>query len=498
MSPIAPDFGGCPHCREPRRFPEGWRREGRPDSTEIGAWTRAEPFGLWRCESCGALWSARYDQYSSDYECEPVPEPLAKLLRPLAKPGEVLQLLHAPSLAWLIEAYFRQAGYDLAEAAGSIVEAMAREPLSEIQSLRLLQGLSEVFRRAEAAATGDVRDAPLLRLKDVRPLVRLIERERLARDEAGDSTSRIAMRERTRAILAVLLSRARPAVYIDAASRHRLSRLSGMRAEPLSDARSSPPPAAAIGDSAEALQRALQRLEREGRIDRGGPTPAPGQAPARPQTPPSPPPALAAAPTTHAAERGRPAPACAALVAGSALLVSMGGFLLGEFLIPAGAFLLSALLFAGLLLAFIVIAFFCTACGRRAGVALGCGVMLGSLLLGHYLAYAWEGEEWAARYFAQRSGEAASAPDWRTLPRRRLLERMIAERLGEPAAGGPLDLLRLRAKVGSSMLVSARWGFLPDRGRRIGWEMWTTWIAQLAFALAAAAVVCRLIPRDRE
>ena len=481
MSPTPPDPDACPHCRQTQRFPQGWQPVGQHASRDIGAWTRAGHFGLWRCESCGALWSARYDQYSADYECAPVPKGLEKLLHPLAKPGEMLRLLDTPSLTWLIEAYFRQASYDLTEAADSIVAAMAREPLADIQALRLLEGLSEVFRKAEALARADSRDDPLVRLGHARPLVRLIEREGLARDAGGESltSARNAMRERTRAILTVLLARSRPAVSIDAASRHRLSRLSGIRSEPLSNARSKPDPVAEADRLAAALRPKLQQPGPDARI----------AGPAYPRV-------LEEPPRMTKAERESGLKAGAALVAGSAILASTGGFLLGEFLIPAGAFLLSVLLFAGLLLAFILLAFRCTACGRRTGVALGTVVMFGALLLGHYLAYAWDGEEWAARYYAQPSAQARTDVDG--LTRRQLLHRMIAERLGEPAAGGPFDLLRLRAKLGSRMLVSARWGFLPDRGRRSEWQMWAAWTAQAVFALAAAVVVLRLIPRDGE
>ena len=70
---------------------------------------------------------------------------------------------------------------------------------------------------------------------------------------------------------------------------------------------------------------------------------------------------------------------------------------------------------------------------------------------------------------------------------------MVAERLGEPAAGGPVDLLRLRAQQGSLMLVSQRWSTLPDRGERQGWEMWAGWLGQLLAALAATGALFRMI-----
>ncbi|HLF96305.1 MAG TPA: hypothetical protein VI457_04100 [Methylococcaceae bacterium] len=543
----------CPRCqRIGALFPDGWQKAG--PSPEIGLWTHEGHFGLWRCGACGALWAAVFDQYSAYYICHPVPAELQACVRGDASPGAVLRLLEAPGLHWLIEAYFSRGVYDLAEGANTLVAAMGRDKLTEAEMARLLAGLTGVFRRAESIRRTDAA-APPVRLRDARPLVRLIEREGLTRESEGglESSPRESMRYSARAILRGLLAVQWPVMVLDGASRHRLERLSGIRREPLKAPQNESLPVATkdeavdlfmleLGkeepterhirsmlalfrrlDTGNAMSRRLRadylslltKLRDAGQVPetclpevdewiaRHGYPPKSPKPAARQKSPPLAP-SLApviAAPGPAVEERADDRPSLAnllkshlALLAGSTALIASGGFLLGEFLIPAGAFLLGVLLYGVWFFAFFaLVACCCLACGRRAVAVCGAAVMLGSLALGHYLAYAWDGEEWAARYYARQAAEGTPAFDWRELPRRELVQRMVAERLGEPAAGGPVDLLRLRAQQGSLMLVSQRWSTLPDRGERQGWEMWAGWLGQLLAALAATGALFRMI-----
>lgn len=179
------------------------------------------------------------------------------------------------------------------------------------------------------------------------------------------------------------------------------------------------------------------------------------------------------------------------LIAGGGILLLVGGFLLGEFLIPAGAFLLSLVFFFVLFVGFLALAYWCDGFDCALTSMLGSAVMLGVLLLGHYYAYVWDGEAWAARYYAQRAEQGESVPDALSVSRRQLLERMIAERLNDASAGGPLGLLRLRADIGSNRLVSYRSRVLPDQGKRDAWQMWVSWIMQAVIAIAASVFFLR-------
>lgn len=570
-----PDSDTCPQCRQTVRFPEGWQlASGQDAPNPIGLWTQWGNCGLWRCQSCGTLWFASFDQYQGDYQCEALPQGVERWLHPQAKPKDALQFLAIPALNWLIKSYFHQARYDLTEAANAIVAEMAREPLTEMQAYELLYNLSEVIRRAELEAQQSGAKPPIVSLRTARPLVRLVKREHLNRDRSDESSLQRGTRDRIRAILTSLLASPHPVVAIDGASRSQLERVSGIRRQSLStpaepapitasleqlfSLRNQPVPqrlqgimdqlenlGAVKGSEArdlrayylgllEQMQQAGQipdnrQVEVNGWIERHG-YPLPSKkalrskkvlsskktlgsqkTPHRKEEPSS-----IRVPTTDALGTAKTVTPQAltssshlprteiklktylGLIAGSGTLLMVGGFLMGEFLIPAGAFLLSLVFFCALFFGFLALVYWCDGFDCVLASMLGSVVMLGVLLFGHYYAYAWDGEAWAARYFSQQAEQGESVPDPQSVSRRQLLQRMIAERLNDASADGPLGLLRLRADIGSNSLVSYRSRILPDQGKRDAWQMWMSWIVQAMIAIAGSFFFLRQLLESPE
>jgi hypothetical protein len=184
------------------------------------------------------------------------------------------------------------------------------------------------------------------------------------------------------------------------------------------------------------------------------------------------------------------------LIFGSAALCLPAAFLLGELLIPAGAFLFSVLLAVALMVLYLMLAFRCQVCRRAVLRACAVAVLIGSWGLGHYYAYAVDAQDWAARYFAQGGEQGQHDALWRQKPREQLLQDMLRIRLQEADAGGPIDALRLRAQLGSNVLVSQRYQALPDRGVRDTWQMWAAWWLQLLLAVGGSIAIYRLLPAD--
>lgn len=464
----------CPRCRQTQLFPQGWREAGPNDFPPVGFWTKYNNARIWRCESCDALWSATYDQYGACYDCHPLPKGAERCLHPQATAADVLGLLDMQAVSWPIEAYFSNTSGKLTESAGAIIAAMARETLTHAQVWSLLVSLDKVFCKAWTEANRSASLAPIIELRHVQPLVQLLRTRQLGHDP-GNGPAPGGADGVARSILRNILGYSPPVIAIDAASRRQLARLSGI--EPVRRSPPKPPeePDFALGKMVDIKMApmpplAADKADASAQAGRGSPQPA--------------------------AKPANRLLAGLGLLAGSAVLLLTSAFLLGEFLIPGGIFLLSVLLFGALFMAFFALAAWCDTGPRFLIVACGGAVMLGALLLGHYLAYTWDGEQWAVNYYADRAERGQIDFDWRTQPRSVLLDRMLAERLGEASAGGPFDLLRLRAKVGSHMLVSIRWAALPDRGRRDGWQMWGAWLAQAAMAVAAAVAIARLVPRD--